>query len=490
MKVNPIATPIDALVPPRSSASDEATTSFPETLREARAGTEGNRSREELDRADRDSRTAETDRAERADRSRESSEDDAPVDETSVDESAQSEEASVEDTGSSQTVDGTTDGEPTLAALSPFPVTTVDSTAPGTGVTPTSELPATAVPISMSTPLREATAHQTLETAQTTLPTAGQKAALGENASAEEVALDPKTQNLTTKTASTSAVQGPAEGETAVLAPRGEVKVATEATTPLSTREGIAASTAAGSAESSWFRPGEGKGDTADRASFHLLDGEGSTAAESRSELAIPRTPAAATDARSTQATSQTRIDGVTLDSGSPSSTANGNAAVTGPQGSPTGSAAATRAAAEVISGDLAEPSALARRIFRQVRRSMARGDQELNIRLDPPRLGRVDVDLKVDAEKIGIRFVVETEEVRDVLRAHIDDLHRSLESTGWSSESVEIDLREGSSEGESSSSRPSGGEEGTNPDENGENSSEHRELRLWHLGKTVDLKG
>jgi len=103
--------------------------------------------------------------------------------------------------------------------------------------------------------------------------------------------------------------------------------------------------------------------------------------------------------------------------------------------------------------------------------------------------MGRVDVDLRLAEEQLGIRFTVDTEEVREVLRSHLDELHRSLGEHGWSANSVEVDLKPADREADQGESSSSGENSGEGSDEL-EEVEDIRELRLWHLGKAVDLRG
>jgi len=124
------------------------------------------------------------------------------------------------------------------------------------------------------------------------------------------------------------------------------------------------------------------------------------------------------------------------------------------------------------------------------VRRTLSRGETELRLRLDPPRLGRVDVDLRVDDDRVGIRFTVDTHEVRETLRTHLAELQQALGAAGWSAESIDIDLSGGGERSGGFDPAPGGAaspEEGDRPLEQERDPSE---IRLWHLGRAVDLRG
>ena len=500
--------PIDALLAPRTGAKDGEAASFPDTLRRAQDDDGGARGREiegardARGRADRDDDRREVGRREsdpreeaRAEETREGAarDDDARAAEPR-DAQAESETDGVEDAASGASTSATRDATSAngtaitvsststavldaIAAVGSTAVTTtaahVTSVAAtvGTHVTTPGALPGTELP----GPNALADATNTSAQPKDLVP----GAAAATNA-AEGTSLEAN-QNLTTKTSVSPSGTATTAGETAVPLSRGETQVLENATTPLATREALAASAATESGNSGWFA-GEGEDAPArDRASFHLLDGEAETQPQKRAEAAPP----VARPAAEPNATAPLAREGASVESVSPTTTPSAATATERTEG------AAARAASEVVISDRGEPSALARKVFRQVGRSLARGDQELKIRLDPPRLGRVDVDLRADAETLKVRFVVDSEEVRDVLRTHIDDLHRSLDGTGWRAESVEIDLREGNTSGDRHDGREgSRASDGSPAESTTENSVPDRELRLWHLGKTVDLKG
>ena len=479
MKVTTITTPIDALMPQRSVAIDESAMSFPDTLREARVGSETERTRAD------GVRTVRSEREDRAERARETDSEETSVE--GVEETGHEvDDESANSTGSeSDTSESTVPSETAVLAVPLLTSLTGGTMEPVTGGGLLTDLPATPVATVASSIQSETLAAAPLEVPVPGLTEQGKSFAKPAAVITEETALETKTLETHATTSGASTGTKTTEGETAVLPSRGEPNVAAGEGAPLAAREAGAASAAGTAGESSWFRAGQSDtGETA-RASFHLLDGAESAEAETRSEISIPRVAATGAENKAANATTQARVDGVAPESIAPTSAVSGATSAT-----PLSAAAATRAASEVISTDPADPSVLARRIFRSVRRSLARGEHELTLRLDPPRLGRVDVDLKVNPERIGIRFVVESEEVRDTLRAHIDELHRSLDGQGFRADSVEIDLREETTDGDRTSSRQGSKQSDGSGEAIGENSVEDRELRLWHLGKTVDLKG
>ena len=480
-----LSTPIEALLAPRTGAREENGASFPDTLRRA----QGNESDDRARSTARDEETAPA--AERA------REDDRRVDaETTNEDRVQSSDDDTTDTVDASGAEGETQGDATDATPSPTGATAgaalVDPllTAAGTSTSAAETTVATATVSATTTPLAGPTATAptdgpsvattaTVAGTDTTAHAASKGTANPQGGEAAHATpLETKTQTTTSVSPSGTST---AEGETAVPVSRGEAQVAETRTVPLATRESLAANPTGEGNGGGWFE-GEGETSARDRSAFHLLDGE--TAPADRAEkgvdpVAVPARPAP--PVAETPSTITAREAGPVDPTNAPTSSAPGLARAEQIAND------ASAIAREVIVADPARPTALARKIFRQVGRSLARGENELKIRLDPPRLGRVDVDLRVDSEKLTVRFVVETEEVRDVLRTHIDDLHRSLDGHGWRAESVEIDLREGGErhgfDGGRRDSRARDDAPGELPLEA---EVADRELRLWHLGKTV----
>ena len=285
---------------------------------------------------------------------------------------------------------------------------------------------------------------------------------------------------VTMKTPTPSTGSASAEGETAAPVIGEGSRGRESAPAPLAAREALAARSAPETAGSGWFSEARPTAETDAGSSFRLLaEADGPDAAVERPQPASARPsvpPPVEPSLAPTGTVELTRPEGT-----APTAPLPGPARAEGTAAAP---------APVVISADPSDRTALPRRIFRQVGRALARGDHELHVRLDPPRLGRVEVDLRIEAEVLKVRFVVETEEVRDALRAQIDDLHRSLDAHGSRAESVEIDLREDPA-GRGGAERRDTSAAGRGSEEPGpENPAPDRELRLWHLGKTVDLKG
>lgn len=161
--------------------------------------------------------------------------------------------------------------------------------------------------------------------------------------------------------------------------------------------------------------------------------------------------------------------------------------------------ATASRAAhAAAATGTTDEPavdrSALANKLYRVVRRTVSNGGGEVHLRLDPPKLGRVDIKAQLDGSRLDLAFKVEHEGVRDAILKHIDELHKTLESYGIDSENLTIDLRQDGNQADSeggslSSSTP----RDDNSAQDAETAPEEEDLNLItadHVGSKLDLSG
>ncbi|MFN0059556.1 MAG: flagellar hook-length control protein FliK [Planctomycetota bacterium] len=106
------------------------------------------------------------------------------------------------------------------------------------------------------------------------------------------------------------------------------------------------------------------------------------------------------------------------------------------------GGRAATPVRSEVqLRADPHDEIQLARRLYRLVRSSMRAGDSSVKVRLDPPTLGRVNIEVKLTDRRVKVRFQVESEEVRGVIQKHLDELQRVLDSFGEERGEIAVDL-------------------------------------------------
>lgn len=96
-----------------------------------------------------------------------------------------------------------------------------------------------------------------------------------------------------------------------------------------------------------------------------------------------------------------------------------------------------------VITADLERGSELSEKLYRIVRKTVRDGGGELRLRLDPPELGRVDLDVKLRGDRVDIAFRVDDESVRSVILRDIEELHRALASYGIEADGVVVDLRD-----------------------------------------------
>ncbi len=155
------------------------------------------------------------------------------------------------------------------------------------------------------------------------------------------------------------------------------------------------------------------------------------------------------------------------------------------------GIAADAPLAEAVLHAEPGDETALLRRLHRLVRRAVLRGESEIQIRLDPPRLGRVDVHLRVDGDRVGILFQVDDREIRSTIARHSDELKQTLDGYGYVTEGIEVDLRNSS---DSSPWRSDG--QRAAPDARAVASgaaaeaAETREVALVHLGSLMDIVG
>lgn len=66
-------------------------------------------------------------------------------------------------------------------------------------------------------------------------------------------------------------------------------------------------------------------------------------------------------------------------------------------------------------------------------------GDQRIELRLDPPELGRVDIELSFEKDALRIVVRAEREDALDLMRRHADDLTRELKAAGLEADELEF---------------------------------------------------
>lgn len=144
--------------------------------------------------------------------------------------------------------------------------------------------------------------------------------------------------------------------------------------------------------------------------------------------------------------------------------------------------------------GDIDGP-ALTQRVARIVRRSAGEGGGSVQLRLDPPQLGRVDLEVRMSGERVDLHFRVDHEGVRDALLAGVRELHESLEGYGLRTGGFTVDVRDGESPTGQGSGQGNGRQDrhAGDPGANGGTETDpgvQRWLRPAHLGSALDAQG
>jgi flagellar hook-length control protein FliK len=112
---------------------------------------------------------------------------------------------------------------------------------------------------------------------------------------------------------------------------------------------------------------------------------------------------------------------------------------------SPAPSTAAPLAAAPATSSPLSPPAVPISGLAIEIAARATRDEKSFQIRLDPPELGRIDVQLNVDASgHVTTHLTVDRPETLNLLRQDASSLQRALESTGLKANSggLEFSLR------------------------------------------------
>lgn len=102
--------------------------------------------------------------------------------------------------------------------------------------------------------------------------------------------------------------------------------------------------------------------------------------------------------------------------------------------------------------------SAQANAVASQVSAAIRSGENDqIEIRLDPPELGRVQIEMRVVEGSLHAVLVAERPEIGDLLRRHAELLQRELESAGY--ESVTLDFASGRQDGSEQRNEAQGGD-------------------------------
>lgn len=125
------------------------------------------------------------------------------------------------------------------------------------------------------------------------------------------------------------------------------------------------------------------------------------------------------------------------------------DAAIDIPDGSPDplllpAQQAALTGGPSAIAGTAAAASTVAARLGDAIASGVAAGKKRLEIRLDPPELGRVDVHLRFSGDSVQARLVVEHQDTFDLLQRDARALERALQNAGVRTDGgIDISLRD-----------------------------------------------
>ncbi|MCZ6601433.1 MAG: flagellar hook-length control protein FliK, partial [Planctomycetota bacterium] len=249
------------------------------------------------------------------------------------------------------------------------------------------------------------------------------------------------------------------------------------------------AATAGGAApgEAGWFegqggeaKPGQEKGER-----FFLLNSTGEPAGSSEpfSKL-VPATRLDGQPGSGETPASLFAAHAVPTDR-APTSSSNGSSPMVGSISTLHAEGVRTPTVVRVEEGN---PADLGRKIIQQVRRAVRVGQRSVRLTLDPPSLGRVDVDVRAGGEKLEIHFRVESEEVRSAILKSLGELERALDDLGYDTEAVSVDLRD--APGEESDSESFGGRAGDEAESVDPTGPVTLEIEEQHLGAAVDFLG
>lgn len=151
-----------------------------------------------------------------------------------------------------------------------------------------------------------------------------------------------------------------------------------------------------------------------------------------------------ATTVADTEADAGLNASTSTLDAGAPDAMAFPES----PRGTATDATAATPdgaaspdAAPDLAMDDPGEPWQQVARAMHSLRRD-ADGAQRMTIRLDPPELGTVEVEVQVRAGRISVHALVDSPTTRDALVRALPELRASLEEAGLGTDTLDVGTR------------------------------------------------
>ena len=106
----------------------------------------------------------------------------------------------------------------------------------------------------------------------------------------------------------------------------------------------------------------------------------------------------------------------------------------------------ARTAAPTVVLSPTSPPPAQAAQISNQLVAAIARtGNDRVEVRLDPPELGRVSLSITITEQAVTALVSAERTDVTDLMRRHADQMQRELESAGF--ENIDLQFDSSSSE-------------------------------------------
>lgn len=321
--------------------------------------------------------------------------------------------------------------------------------------------------------------------------------------STAKVTTTPVQQAATAPTAEATAT-ATAQASTAEVAAKA-AQPRTELAEPQAQPNSPSSATPASSQElGGWFQdsadedPRQFKGDR-DARFFMLQEGaEGKAASNSAAANTGAATPAAVANAATVAPGTQGASPAEELASvrAAPPNTNSSTVTTDGSGLAPAGSTSRAHAdsvarATTVVSTQDVDDAAFSRRLYRIVRKAIRDGGGEVRLRLDPPQLGRVDLEVRLQGQQVDIAFQVDDESIRETILKNIDELHRTLESYGLASDRLSVHLR--SQDGNTGDfGQAQGGESAeAGVAESDDVEADEANVVAWtHLGHSIDRVG
>jgi flagellar hook-length control protein FliK len=101
--------------------------------------------------------------------------------------------------------------------------------------------------------------------------------------------------------------------------------------------------------------------------------------------------------------------------------------------------------------------------MVRVARASVGRGQWQVQIRLSPPELGRIRLDVDVRQDVMNMRVVADTAEARELISSRVGQLRESLQQHGITVDRVEVEPRRVSTSSGPQSDVDDGARQGAN---------------------------